>query len=116
MLLHSECDDVICVEDTVHNSGPPANCDERTITAVKSHKHKKKRKHHQIEDNQQPSHDHHIHKKHASRPTAAVVSWLAPNLRVRIISKDYCKGLYYNQKVSFLHTVDVGLCRVQHLE
>lgn len=101
---------MICLEDTtapqhpLHKDDPPAS-NEKTVVADKGHKHKKKRKHHNIED-KEPGHSSHTHKKHASKLPAAssatIVSWLTPNLRVRIISKDYCKGIYYNQKVSIL--------------
>ena len=100
---------MICVEDTIapskplHKDDPPAS-HKGMIMVDKGYKHKKKRKHRHIEDNE-PSHTYQTHKKHASQlpppSTAAtsVVSWLAPNLRVRCISKEYCKGRYYNQKV-----------------
>jgi len=99
---------VICVEDTIASvqipphEGDPLVCDERISVTDKSHKHKKKRKHHQMEDSKFND-NYHKHKKHTPKPPTATiaVSWLAPNLRVRIISKDYCKGIYYNQKVSF---------------
>ena len=102
---------MICLDDTpaavppvLHKDHPPTK-DESTAVADKGHKHKKKRKHHHIEDNE-PS-NYYTHKRPAKSSTVAApakaVSWLAPNLRVRIISKDYCKGVYYNQKVSTVY-------------
>ena len=105
---------MICLEDTVaaapvlHKDHPPTK-DESMVVADKGHKHKKKRKHHHIEEKEPSSYYTH---KRASKLSAAAtaptrtVSWLAPNLRVRIISKDYCKGVYYNQKVSILDSVE----------
>ena len=96
----SEDDDVICLEDSllpqISDDQPAAV--ERTVAIEKGHKHKKKRH----KDHTEGSH--HSHKKHASSklppPAAPVnVSWLCPNLRVRIISKNYCRGRYYNHKV-----------------
>ena len=93
----SEDDDVICVEDSIapilplhpliRDDGPATG--ESTV-AAKGHKHKKKRRRDPMEDS------YYLHKL----PPPVTVSWLSPNLRVRIISKDYCKGQYYNHKVS----------------
>jgi len=55
---------------------------------IKSHK-QKKRKHHEETDSGALTHK----KRHTSK------YWLIPHIRVRIISKDYCDGAYYNQKV-----------------
>lgn len=88
-------DTAVPVQPLCKNDTPLSSKDEGTIVAEKTHKHKKKRKRH-YEDAER-SHDYHVHKKHAK---LSRVSWLAPNLRVRIISKDYCKGKYYNEKVS----------------
>ena len=105
---------MICVEDTIaavpvsHKDDAPTR-DEETAVTHKGHKHKKKRKHHHIDDDE-PSYTYPAHKKHASKlpPTSSTptraVSWLAPNLRVSIISKDYRKGLYYNHKVSISYS------------
>ncbi|XP_065912450.1 G-patch domain and KOW motifs-containing protein-like isoform X2 [Dysidea avara] len=116
-------DDVICMDDvtqdtsTISHSVPtldqPSNPihDESSKYTVKdttkSHKHKK-RKHHQIEETDSSGHAHKKH--HTSRHTNY---WLAPNLRVRIISKDYHNGVHYNKKVNIIDvsSLDSCMCR-----
>ena len=36
--------------------------------------------------------------------------WMSSNLRVRIVDRHYCKGLYYNQKVEILDVVSLDQC------
>lgn len=86
----------VCSKDDGMISDDQPVAIERTVAIAKCHKHKKKRHRDHTEDT------HHSHKKHASSklpPATNAVSWLCPNLRVRIISKDYCRGRYYNHKV-----------------
>ena len=90
MFLCSEEDDVICVEHSPPALRTHTSSDHGTKRTVeRDYKQKKKCR---TED--RATSDYHSHK---SGPPAS--SWLAPNLRVRIISKDYCKGAYYNNKV-----------------
>jgi len=100
---------VICVDDVTQDNStigqsvlildqpPNPTHDKRSNYAVKdiskSHKHKK-RKYRQIEETDTSEHAH--KKYHTSKH---VHYWLSPNLRVRIISKDYHNGVHYNKKV-----------------
>ena len=100
IFLCSEDDDVICLEHSpVHvpalrNHTSSDRGTKRTVTSERDYEQKKK---HRTKDRAKDRATSNYH-SHKSGPPASC--WLAPNLRVRIISKDYCEGAYYNNKVS----------------
>eukprot|EP01111_Echinosteliopsis_oligospora_P005872 TRINITY_DN1960_c1_g1_i1.p1 TRINITY_DN1960_c1_g1~~TRINITY_DN1960_c1_g1_i1.p1 ORF type:complete len:494 (-),score=189.56 TRINITY_DN1960_c1_g1_i1:75-1556(-) len=90
-------EEVVCVSsDFISNSPPPPTTSNRDIDMDKSASHHSKSS-----------------KKDSSSSSSSSSSWLRTNIRVRIVSKSYDDGKYYNKKGTIVDVTGDKICIVQ---
>ncbi|KAL8580361.1 hypothetical protein ACOMHN_037460 [Nucella lapillus] len=110
------------VSDEKHNSESRSHKDEKHNSESRSHKDEKRKKKEEESDRKRKhdSRDSHQSKHHKSDSTsskssrsASSPSWMRPNLRVRIVDKNFKKGRYYKEKVVIVDVIseDNAVCK-----